>query len=74
MKPVQQYGYFYAFVRKVPEPASIHDWDTDQRLQTTIALSRLIRADLNIFSSRCKDRVSRRRNFQMRVSSLAHGS
>jgi hypothetical protein len=43
MQPVRQYGYFYAFVRKVPEPASIHDWDTDQRLQTAIALSRLIR-------------------------------
>lgn len=43
MKPVRQYAYFYAFVRQVPEPASIHDWDTDQRLQTTVALSRLVR-------------------------------
>lgn len=43
MKPVRQYGYFYAFVREVPEPASVHEWDTDQRLQTAIALSRLIR-------------------------------
>jgi hypothetical protein len=43
MKPVRQYAYFYAFVRQVPEPASIHEWDTDQRLQTAVALSRLIR-------------------------------
>jgi hypothetical protein len=43
MKPVRQYGYFYAFVRQVPEPASVHDWDTDQKLQTIVALSRLVR-------------------------------
>jgi hypothetical protein len=43
MKPVRQYGYFYAFVWRVPEPASAHDWDTDQRLQTAVALSRLVR-------------------------------
>jgi hypothetical protein len=43
MKPTRQYAYFYAFVRQVPEPASIHDWDIDQKLQTTVALSRLVR-------------------------------
>ncbi len=43
MKPVRQYAYFYAFVRQVPEPASVHDWDTDQELQTVVALSRLVR-------------------------------
>ena len=43
MKPIRQYAYFYAFVREVPEPASIHDWDTDQKLQTVVALSRLVR-------------------------------
>jgi hypothetical protein len=43
MKPVRQYAYFYAFVRQVPVPASVHDWDTDQRLQTAVALSRLVR-------------------------------
>jgi hypothetical protein len=41
--PTRQWGYFYAFVRNVAEPADIYRWDTDQRLQTTIALSRLIR-------------------------------
>jgi hypothetical protein len=43
MKPVRQYGYFYAFVRQVPEPVSVHNWDTDQKLQTVVALSRLAR-------------------------------
>jgi hypothetical protein len=43
MKPARQYAYFYAFVRQVPEPASIHEWDIDQRLQTAVALSRLVR-------------------------------
>src|SRR5713226_1502487 len=43
MKPVRQYAYFYAFVKQVREPASVHDWDTDQRLQTVVALSRLVR-------------------------------
>lgn len=42
MKPVRQDSYFYAFVRQLPGPANIHEWDTDQRLQTAIALSRLI--------------------------------
>lgn len=41
--PHRQGGYFYAFVRIVPEPAEMHSWDTDQRLQTAIALSRLVR-------------------------------
>jgi hypothetical protein len=41
--PPRQWGYFYAFVRIVPEPAEMHRWDTDQRLQTAVALSRLIR-------------------------------
>jgi hypothetical protein len=41
--PQRQGGYFYAFVRIVPEPADMHSWDTDQRLQTAIALSRLVR-------------------------------
>ena len=41
--PVTQAGYFYAFVRVVPEPTSILEWDSDQRLQTLIALSRLVR-------------------------------
>jgi len=43
MKPVRQYAYFYALVRQLPGPASIHEWDTDQRLQTAVALSRLVR-------------------------------
>src|SRR5260370_12694968 len=43
VKPFRQYAYFYAFVRQVPEPASVHDWDIDQRLQTAVALSRLVR-------------------------------
>src|ERR1700721_1064568 len=43
IKPVRQYGYFYAFVRQVPEPVSVHNWDTDQKLQTVVALSRLAR-------------------------------
>jgi hypothetical protein len=41
--PHRQGGYFYAFVRIVREPASMHRWDTDQRLQTAIALSRLVK-------------------------------
>jgi hypothetical protein len=41
--PYRQGGYFYAFVRIVPEPSEMHSWDTDQRLQTVIALSRLVR-------------------------------
>jgi len=41
--PTRQWGYFYAFVRKVEEPADIYRWDTDQRLQTVVALSRLVR-------------------------------
>jgi hypothetical protein len=41
--PQRQWGYFYAFVRKVEESAEIHRWDTDQRLQKVIALSRLVR-------------------------------
>src|SRR5258708_1015482 len=41
--PVPQTGYFYAFVRIVPEPSEMHEWDADQRLQTAIALSRLVR-------------------------------
>src|SRR5258708_39818436 len=43
LKPVRQYVYFYAFVRQVPECASIHEWDTDQKLRTAVALSRLVR-------------------------------
>jgi hypothetical protein len=43
MQPVRQYGYFYAFVRQVPEAASVNEWDSDQRLQTAVALSRLVR-------------------------------
>jgi len=39
----RQCGYFYAFVRNVEEPADIYTWDTDQRLQTVVALSRLVR-------------------------------
>lgn len=41
--PHRQWGYFYAFVRLVPEPSEMLRWDTDQRLQTVIALSRLVR-------------------------------
>ncbi len=41
--PPRQWGYFYAFVRVVPEPADMYRWDTDQRLHTSIALSRLVR-------------------------------
>jgi hypothetical protein len=41
--PPPQWGYFYAFVRIVQEPAGVYSWDTDQRLQTAIALSRLVR-------------------------------
>jgi len=43
MKPFRQYAQFYAFVRELPESASIHEWDTDQKLQTAVALSRLVR-------------------------------
>lgn len=43
MKPFKQYAQLYAFVRQIPEPASIHAWDSDQRLQTVVALSRLVR-------------------------------
>jgi len=43
MKPFKQYAQFYAFVRQIPEPANIHEWDSDQRLQTVVALSRLVR-------------------------------
>ena len=43
VRPVRQYGYFYAFTREVAEPATVYDWDPDLRLQTTIALSRLVR-------------------------------
>jgi len=43
VRPARQYGYFYAFVREVPEPASVYDWDTDNRIQTAVALSRLVR-------------------------------
>lgn len=41
--PHPQWGYFYAFVRIVQEPAEMHRWDTDHRLQTAVALSRLVR-------------------------------
>lgn len=43
MKPARQYGYFYAFVRQVPGATTIHEWDTDRKLQTAVALSRLVR-------------------------------
>lgn len=38
----RQGWYLYAFVCEVPGPASVHEWDSDQRLQTAIALSRLV--------------------------------
>src|SRR2546421_316619 len=41
--PSRQSGYFYAFARVVPGPIDILRWDSDQRLQTAIALSRLVR-------------------------------
>jgi hypothetical protein len=42
-RPYRQYAYFYAFVREIPETDSVHQWDTDGRLQMAVALSRLIR-------------------------------
>lgn len=41
-KPVRAYGQLYAFVRE-PAPASpLYAWDSDLRLQTCIAISRLV--------------------------------
>src|ERR1700687_2508800 len=43
VNPIRQYAQFYAFVRQLPESARIHEWDSDQRLQNAVALSRLVR-------------------------------
>jgi hypothetical protein len=40
--PTVQCAQMYAFVRSVQEPASISEWDSDTRLQTVVALSRLV--------------------------------
>ena len=42
MKPVRQFAQLYSFVRTIPAPCSTYEWDRDSRLQTCVALSRLV--------------------------------
>lgn len=41
-KPVIQFAQLYSYVREMKGPAKPHEWDTDGRLQTCVALSRLL--------------------------------
>lgn len=41
-KPVRQYAQLYSFVRTIPVPSQTYVWDEDSRLQTSVALSRLV--------------------------------
>lgn len=43
-KPVRQFAQLYSFVRTIPAPSSAYVWDQDSRLQTCVALSRLVHA------------------------------
>ena len=42
IKPTRQFAQLYSFVRTVPTLSSAYDWDQDTRLQTAVALSRLV--------------------------------
>lgn len=41
-RPVRQYGQLYTFVREQVPQTHIYEWDADLRLQTCVALSRLV--------------------------------
>lgn len=43
-RPARQYGQHYAFVRR-NAPGGNYAWDSDRRIQTAIALSRLVRSN-----------------------------
>ena len=43
VRPVDQYGQLYAFVRELPLNTDNLNWDTEQRLQTCLAISRIVR-------------------------------
>lgn len=41
-KPARQFAQLYSFVRTIPVPSSTYVWDEDSKLQTCVALSRLV--------------------------------
>jgi hypothetical protein len=41
-RPARQFAQLYSFVRTIPAPSSTYVWDEDSRLQTCVALSRLV--------------------------------
>ena len=48
-KPVRQFGQLYAYVREPAPPQPAEKWDSDSRLQTCVALSRLVHPTLISF-------------------------
>jgi hypothetical protein len=40
--PIRQFAQLYSFIRELPANSDIYEWDSDNQLTTSIALSRLI--------------------------------